>query len=77
MAGTPLLSVITNGGNVFAAGVEVNSAGAPELGPIFQFGGAKIGFNPQDLIMMPIYDVPGGFLAVVTENGNVWRSDRK
>jgi hypothetical protein len=46
------LVVITQDGNVFGSNVAGRN-----LGPVFQFGGAKIGFNPQDRFMVPLVDV--------------------
>ena len=75
------LAVITNDGDVFGANVLtraiaiVDPAGPPllgfELAPVAQFGGAKIGFNPQDRFMVAM----GHTLAVITNDGNVFLSD--
>jgi hypothetical protein len=42
-----------------------------ELAPVFQFSGAKIGFNPQDRFMMAL----GNTLVVVTQDGSVFGAD--
>ena len=57
------LAVITNQGNVF--GSTVNGT---ELEPVFQFSGAKIGFNPQDRFMVAL----GNTLLVITKDGSVF-----
>ena len=57
------LVVVTQDGNVFGAEVVSGS-----VGPVFQFGGAKIGFNIQDRFMMTL----GNTLVVVTQEGNVF-----
>jgi len=58
------LAVITNTGDVFGAEVQGQT-----IGPIFQFSGAKIGFNPQDRFMVTIND---NILAVITNTGDVF-----
>ena len=44
---------------------------ARDLQPVFQFSGARIGFNPQDRFMMTL----GNTLVVVTQDGNVLGAD--
>ena len=61
-----VLAVITNAGNVFGSAI-LNT----NLGEIFQFSGAKIGFNPQDRFMVSL----GTGLAVITDNGSVFKAD--
>jgi hypothetical protein len=41
------LAVITQAGDVFGAVVN-----GQNIDPVFQFSGAKIGFNPQDRFMV-------------------------
>lgn len=76
------LAVITTSGDVFGANVRAtqSSVGTTvdgptlflnELSPVTQFGGAKIGFNPQDKFMVAM----GQTLVVVTNDGNVFGSD--
>ena len=76
------LAVITTSGDVFAANVRQSDAslgtslGGPtdflhELDPVMQFGGAKIGFNPQDRFMVAM----GQTLAVITSSGDVFAAD--
>jgi hypothetical protein len=60
------LVVITQGGNVFGADVVGRT-----VGPVFQFSGAKIGFNPEDRFMV----AGGKTLAVITQGGNVFGAD--
>jgi hypothetical protein len=60
------LTVITNVGDVFGTTVADH-----QLEPVFQFEGAKIGFNPQDRFMVAIYDT----LVVITETGDVFGAD--
>jgi hypothetical protein len=62
------LAVITQEGKVFGTDVDKESR---TLGPVFQFEGPKIGFNPQDRFMVAI----GGTLAVITQEGNVFGTD--
>ena len=62
---TTLVSVAQDG-NVFGSDVSGRS-----LGPVYQFSGAKIGYNPQDRFMVSL----GYTLAVVTEYNNVFGSD--
>jgi ATP-dependent phosphoenolpyruvate carboxykinase len=67
------LAVITQAGDVFGAPIEGQSSGLffqpQNLGPVFQFSGAKIGFNPQDRFMVTI---GGNTLAVITQAGDVF-----
>jgi hypothetical protein len=78
------LAVITNSGSVFGADIvshqigiiDPTTSGGPhlikrDLSPVFQFGGAKIGFNPQDRFMVAM----GQTLAVITSDGNVFGAD--
>ena len=67
--GVSVLSVITQDGNVFGADVE-----GQDLRPVFQFSGAKIGFNPQDRFMVAIRIsfTLDYILAVITQDGNVF-----
>ena len=66
------LAVITKSGDVFGAVIEGQRNGLffqpQSLGPVFQFSGAKIGFNPQDNFMVTI----GNTLAVITKSGDVF-----
>jgi ATP-dependent phosphoenolpyruvate carboxykinase len=57
------LVVITNAGNVYGTDV----IGGVGLSPIYEFSGAKIGYNPQDRFMMVTSDT-----LFVTNNGNVF-----
>ena len=66
------LAVITNHGDVFGTDV-----GGQEIGSIFQYTGAKIGFNVQDRFMavpiQPDFGPDGSTgLAVVTSDGSVF-----
>jgi hypothetical protein len=63
------LAVITQDGNVFGATVIPNTT---ELGPVFQFSGAKIGFNPQDRFMVTMLST---YLAVITQAGDVFAAE--
>ena len=68
----PALAVVTQSGDVFGAFMGFDSSGdfVPEtLGPVFQYSGAKIGFNPEDRFMVTIGD---NTLAVVTQSGDVF-----
>ncbi|HZZ23998.1 MAG TPA: hypothetical protein VFE60_16085 [Roseiarcus sp.] len=56
------LAVITNVGDVYGSNVGSNA-----LEPVFEFSGAKIGYNPQDRFMV----VTSNSL-FVTNNGNVF-----
>jgi hypothetical protein len=83
------LVVVTEDGSVWGSEVKItptneftgiNADGTPagrvikrEVLPVFQFSGAKIGFNPQDRFMMAV----GNTLVVVTEDGSVWGSEVK
>ena len=58
------LAVITSAGNVYGSTVA-NKA----LEPVFEFSGAKIGYNPQDRFMMT-----ASYKLFVTNNGNVFGS---
>jgi hypothetical protein len=58
--------VVTSDGNVFGADVVGH-----ELQPVYQFSGARIGFNPQDRFMMAL----GNTLVVVTADGEVFGTD--
>src|SRR3974390_936660 len=58
------LAVITNAGNVYGATVAGNA-----LEPVFEFNGAKIGYNPQDRFMMTT-----DYKLFVTNNGYVFGS---
>lgn len=60
------LVVITSAGNVFGADILNN-----ELQPVFQFGGAKIGFNPEDRFAVTI----GNTILIITQNGSVFGSE--
>jgi hypothetical protein len=60
------LVVVTSDGNVFGADVV-----AHELQPVYQFSGARIGFNPQDRFMMTL----GNTVVVVTSDGNVFGAE--
>jgi hypothetical protein len=60
------LVVITNRGDVFGAQVV-----SRVLQPVFQFSGAKIGFNTQDRFMV----VLGNTLVVITDDGSVFGAD--
>ncbi len=59
------LTVITNVGDVYGSTVAANNA----LEPVFEFSGAKIGYNPQDRFMMMTE-----YTLFVTNNGNVFGS---
>ena len=64
------LAVITDAGNVFGANVKVG----PDSGvidPVFQFTGAKIGFNVQDRFMVAL----GNTLVVITDDGSVFGAE--
>ena len=61
------LAVITNQGDVFGSTVN-----ATELEPVFQFSGAKIGFNPQDRFMVTMFST---YLAVITQTGDVFAAE--
>jgi hypothetical protein len=67
------LAVITQDGDVFGAPIRGQFSGLffqpQSLGPVFQFSGAKIGFNPQDRFMVTI---PNDILAVITQTGDVF-----
>jgi hypothetical protein len=83
MAAGDTLIVVADG-NVFGSQVKGTRTGAfmglskdgkpmgpvvkRELQPVFPFGGAKIGFNPQDRFMVAL----GNTLVVVTSDGNVY-----
>jgi hypothetical protein len=59
------LVVITDAGNVYGADVNFNNN---TLGPVYEFNGAKIGYNyPQDRFMMQQNNT-----LLVTNNGNVY-----
>jgi len=60
------LVVITSDGNVFGSQV-LNRV----LQPVFQFTGAKIGYNPQDRFMVTL----GNTLVVITSDGGVFGAD--
>jgi len=68
---TRRLAVITNSGDVFGAEITEGT-----LEPVFQFSGAKIGFNPQDRFMVAL-NAPGvgNRLAVITQSGDVFGAD--
>jgi|SRR5215831_14943186 len=57
------LAVVTNAGNVYGSTVANNT-----LEPVFEFSGAKIGYNPQDRFMVAI----GNMLAAITSTGDVY-----
>jgi hypothetical protein len=57
------LAVITSAGNVYGCNVANNS-----LGPVFEFSGSKIGYNPQDKFMVAANNA----LFVITDTGDVW-----
>ena len=56
------LAVITNAGNVYGTNIVSSS-----LSPVYEFNGAKIGYNPQDRFMMATDNT-----LFVTNNGNVF-----
>jgi len=59
------LTVITNVGDVYGSTVAANNA----LEPVFEFSGAKIGYNPQDRFMVASeYNT----LFVITNSGGVY-----
>jgi hypothetical protein len=71
------LVVITQDGSVFGADVapsrfqvELNRRGR-DVRPVFQFTGAKIGFNPQDRFMVAL----GNTLVVITQDGSVFGAE--
>ena len=69
----PMLAVITNTGDVYAGLVETSPgfAGVPQnLGPIIQFSGSKIGYNPQDRFM--VMSERDNTLFVITDSGEVF-----
>jgi hypothetical protein len=74
--GVSVLTVITQDGNVFGADVE-----GQDLRPVFQFSGAKIGFNPQDRFMVATSASPPppptrNRLVVITQpGGDVFGAD--
>lgn len=47
------LAVVTNAGNVYGSTVANNT-----LEPVFEFSGARIGYNPQDRFMVAVEPVP-------------------
>jgi hypothetical protein len=65
------LVVITHDGNVFGADVLDGALIGKIVGTVFQFAGAKIGFNPQDRFMVS----RGHTLIVVTGDGDVFGAD--
>jgi hypothetical protein len=81
------LVVVTEDGSVWGSEVKItptneftgiNADGTPagrvikrELRPVFQFSGAKIGFNPQDRFMMAL----GTALVVVTGDGDAYGAE--
>jgi hypothetical protein len=76
--GDGTLAVITQSGDVFGADIKDQN-----IGPVFQFSGAKIGFNPQDRFMVAmttpdrpgLIHVPTSTLAVITQSGDVFGAD--
>jgi hypothetical protein len=62
------LVVITDAGNVFGANVNFATT---TVEPVFEFSGAKIGFNPQDRFMVATDDT----LFVITNTGDVFWAD--
>jgi ATP-dependent phosphoenolpyruvate carboxykinase len=65
------LAVITDVGDVFGTNIVFGANPVTAtLDPVFQFSGAKIGFNPQDRFMVAM----GNTLAVITQDGNVFGS---
>src|ERR671919_559698 len=65
------LVAVAQDGNVF--GSDVNGR---NLGPVHQFSGAKIGYNPQDRFMVSLQRGPASYtLVVVTQDGSVFGSD--
>ncbi len=87
MAVGSTLVVVTADGSVWGSEVKstrtnqfigINADGTPmglvtgrELQPVFQFSGAKIGFNPQDRFMMALSTA----LVVVTGDGDVYAAE--
>ena len=68
------LAVITDAGNVFGANVKVG----PDSGvidPVFQFTGAKIGFDVKDRFMVPLSVDLNRILTVTTNDGNTFGAD--
>src|SRR5262249_3446633 len=61
--------VITQAGNVFGADVA-----GKNIGPVFPFTGAKIGFSPEDRFMLAM-NLPVSRLVVITQAGNVFGAD--
>jgi hypothetical protein len=69
MAASPnLLMVVTQDGSVFGSRVTYGGGSSLSLDPVFQFAGAKIGFNPQDRFLL----ASGNYLYVVTNTGDVF-----
>jgi|SRR5215472_4634008 len=58
------LAVVTNAGNVYGSTVANNT-----LEPVFEFSGAKIGYNPQDRFMVASVS---NTLFVITNSGAVF-----
>ena len=65
MASTVL--VVREDGNVFGSDMQDEH----HLGPVYQFAGDRIGYNPQDRFMMSM----GNTLVVVRQDGGVFGSD--
>lgn len=57
------LVVITQVGNVFGADIVNN-----EVGPVFRFSGARVGFNPEDRFAVAV----GNRILIITRTGNVF-----
>jgi hypothetical protein len=51
----PTLIVITDDGSAFGANVDITGQ---NIGPVFEFTGAKIGFNVQDRFMVALEPAP-------------------
>ena len=60
------LVVIKNDGSVFGA-----EATGQNIGPVFQFAGAKIGFNTLDRFMVAL----GNTLVVIKDDGSVFGAE--
>jgi hypothetical protein len=64
------LIVITNNGTVFGANA-VGQNSSLSIDPVFQFTGAKIGFNVQDRFMVALSGPPPT-LVVITDDGSAF-----
>jgi hypothetical protein len=66
--GSPLLYVIRNDGLVFGAYVQATG----NIQPVFQFTGARIGYNPQDRFMVAL---ESSTLVVIKDDGSVFGAE--